>query len=778
MIAQLKRIQLSKNSLFLILLSSLLSRGYAQKPAPSKDAVDYVNPLAGSPFAGFAPGLEGGGTTPIVGRPYAMTNFVVQTHENKMSRMPYIYEDSTVIGFMATHQPTVWMGDYGYVSVMPGVKELKLLPKERALPFSHRQEVSKPYYYSVVMQAGKKETIRGEIAGASRSGLFRFTFPQSEEAHILIQGINLNPELADENNNLSHRLATLKGYIKVDAKNGEITGYNPDRQSAQLGPDLPNFKGYFIIQVDKPFDSFGTWSGAEAHASSTEEYGTRMGAYIRFKTKKNEIVKLRIASSFVSLEQARENLNRETPDWDFDKLVAATRSIWQENLRRIEPQGITENQKAIFYTALFHTMLFPREFSEYGKYYSAFDDKIHSGVSYTDYSLWDTFRAQHPLLLFTQPERVSDMITSLLQMYREGGWLPMWPNPAETNIMLGTHADAVIADAYIKGVRGYDTALAYEAIRKDAMVPPDNDTHRQWGDREPWAGSEARGGLSYYHSLGYVPIDRTQESVSRTLEFSMDDYCVAMMARGMGKMEDYARILPRSKNYENVFDKEAGFFTARTFNGHFEYRRHVATAAIDTGRDEGFTEGSKWTYAFGVMHDIPGMITLMGGNEQFGKMVDSNFSGNHYHHDNEPGHHYIYLYVYCGQPWKTQELVRKHTTINYRNEPLGINGNDDCGQMSAWYLFSTMGFYPVTPASGVYAIGAPQFPRITLHYQAGGKPVQLDIVAHHLSAENLYVQSVTLDGKPVDHPFISHADLVKGQQLVFEMGPKPNYNWK
>jgi len=761
-----------KNSITIItIFFSLLSyQSFAQKKDASKQEVDYVNPLIGSPFAGFAKGLEGGGTTPIVGQPFAMTNFVLQTHENKMSRMPYIFEDSMVIGFLATHQPTVWMGDYGYVSLMPEIGDLRVLPKDRALHFSHKTEIPKPYYYSVILEAGKKQVIRGEIAAASRSGMFRFTFPESKQSHFVIHGINLNPELADSNNSLEHRIATLKGYMKVDKENGEITGYNPDRQSAQLGPELPHFKGYFVIQFDKSFDSFGTWSGDQVHADSMEQYGTRMGAYISFKTKKNEQVKVRIGTSFISIEQARENLHREIPDWDFEKLVASTKAIWQENLTRIQPSGISENQKSIFYTALFHTMLFPRELSEYGRYYSAFDDAIHEGISYTDYSLWDTYRAEHPLLIFTQSDRVNGMVGSLLQMYKQGGWLPMWPNPAETNIMLGSHADAVIADAYIKGFRGFDENLAYEAIRKDAMVPPDSDTKHKWGDRNPWTSNEARGGLSYYHSLGYVPVDRTAEAVSRTIEFSFDDYCVAQMAKAMGKMDDFNRLISWSRNYQNIYNPKTGFLAPRTFDGTFYPKER---------ENEGFTEGDKWTYNFGAMHDAPGMIDLMGGNEKFAALLDSNFKGNHYHHDNEPGHHYIYLYDYCGQPWKTQELVREHTRINYRNEALGINGNDDCGQMSAWYLFGVMGFYPVAPSSGVYAIGAPQFPKLTIDYHSpDGKLRKLVIVANNISEENKYVQRVTLDGKTIDRPFISHTDLANGTLLQFEMGPKPNYNWK
>ncbi|MCW3110377.1 MAG: glycosyl hydrolase family 92, partial [Segetibacter sp.] len=421
-------------STFILLTLFISIACFAQKPISQKQEVDYVNPLIGTAATGFAKGLDGGGTMPSVGPPYGMTNFVAQTGESKMSRMNYFYEDSSVIGFLASHQPTVWMGDYGYVSVMPQIGDLKVLPKERALNYSHANEVSTPYYYSVLLNAGN-QNIKGEIAAASRSAIFQFTFPTSENAHLIIQGINLNPELTDWANDFTERIKKLKGYVKVDKAKNEITGYNPDRMSAQIGPNLPNFKGYFVIKFSKPFKSFGTWNGDKINASSTEQYGTRMGAYISFATNDNEKVEVRIATSFISIEQARKNLAMELQGNDFNQLVQSTRNEWQKNLSRIKIKGVSEDQKSIFYTAMFHTMQFPREMSEYGKYYSGFDDKVHNGNSYTDYSLWDTYRALHPLLILTQPERVNPMITAMLQMYKEGGRLPMWPNPAETNIM-------------------------------------------------------------------------------------------------------------------------------------------------------------------------------------------------------------------------------------------------------------------------------------------------------------------------------------------------------
>jgi predicted alpha-1,2-mannosidase len=764
---------MKKITVLSLLLLSVFNILFAQ-PKKNKEAIDYVNPLIGTPYAGFKQGLDGGGTVPAVGTPFAMTNFLAQTAEPKMGLNAYVYEEKSIMGFLASHQPTVWMGDYGYVSVMPQIGDLKLLPKDRALSFDHKDEISHPYYYSVLLNAGNNQQIKGEIAAASRAGIFQFTFPAAEQARFIIQGINLNPELADPSNDYAPRIHSIKGYVKIDTIKNEITGYNPDRMSAQIGPALPNFKGYFVIQCDKKIGSYGTWDNATVNPASLEQLGTRMGAYINFKTSAGEKITLRIGTSFISLAQAKLNMAKEISDRSFTELVAETRNTWQKNLACLKPEGISEDQKTIFYTAIFHTMQFPREFAEYGKYYSAFDDKIHTGNSYTDYSLWDTYRALHPLLIFTQPDRVNGMITAMLQMYKEGGRLPMWPNPAETNIMISTHADAVIADAYVKGVRGYDVQLAYKALLKDAMVPPDNDTSLAYGDRDLWTGYEARAGLTAFNRIGYVPFGKTAESVSRTVEYSSDNYCVAQMAKALGKTNDYNKILAWSKNYKNLYDSTAGFLIPKLADGKFVQ----FNPADKLGRQDGFTEGDQWTYLFGAMQDVPGMIEIMGGKEKFIAKLDENFSGNHYRHDNEPGHHYCYLYDYCGQPWKTQELIRKHTTENYRNEPLGINGNEDCGQMAAWYIFGVMGFYPVTPASGIYAIGAPQFPKLTLTFKVNDQPKIFTIVANKLSAENKYVQSVRLDGKAIDHPFISHADIIKGNQLVFEMGPMPNKNWK
>jgi len=735
-------------ALFLIILPDL---GIAQKQLKE---IDYVNPLVGTSL------VNDGGTMPCVGPPFAMTNFTAQTRYNKMGTMPYIYEDSSIFGFLATHQPTEWMGDYGYVSLMPQIGKLAVLPKDRAMRFLHKEEVAKPNYYKVILHNKQNESITTEMTSTSRSGIFKFSFPPDSDSRIIIQGINVDPT-QDDWSNKSNKRIQLSGHLFIDTARNEIIGYNPDRTAMNLGPALPNFKGYFVIKFNQKITSFGTWSNDSVNAQATTQSGYTVGAYVNFKQAKNSQVIAKLAVSFISLEQAKDNLEREIPGWDFQKIQSRTGAKWQKALERVKITTADIQQKYIFYTALFHSMLFPREFSEYGRYYGAGDDKIHEGISYNDYSLWDTYRALHPLFVFTQPGRINGMIQGLLQMYQQSGWLPMWPNPTETNIMISTHADAVITDAFIKGFKGYDTLLAYQAVRKDAFVSPDS-FERKGYDREEWNGFEGRVGLKYYHTLGYVPADKVAESVSRTIEYGIDDYCIATMAKAIGRKDDGEAVMKWSRNYKNLYNSQTDFYSPRLSNGQW---------GGDTGR--AYTEGSMWTYLFGAVQDIDGMIELMGGKAKFVAKLNQTFEKEHYVHDNEPDNHYMYLYDYCDQPWKTQELVRKCVEENYFNNPQGINGNDDCGQMSALYIFSTMGFYPVTPASGIYAVGAPQAPQIDISFDNfEGQKRHLTIKAENFSKENKYVASVTLNGIPIKN-FIKHEDLMKGGVLKFSMTNKP-----
>ena len=707
---------------------------------PVKDAVDLVNPLIGT-----GEGKIGyGGTMPFVNPPFAMTDWTAQTRQNKLSVVSYKYEDTTISGFMGTHQPAIWMGDYGYVTIIPETGKLKTTPEERKLPFSHVDEIARPDYYSVVTGSGD-EKIRTEITATERCAYMRFHFPAGSDAKILVEASRPG----------------IQGLAKVDGSAQEITGYNPDRVDAGLGPfKLPNFKGYFVVQFRKAFHNSGTYGpGQQTPAEAT-------GAYAAFTPGNDDVIEVRVGTSFIGIDEARANLKAEIPDWDFDATQKKLRATWNDKLQRITVEGATEDEQKTVATALYHALLYPRIFSEQGRYYSAFDDTIHKGESYTAYSIWDTFRAEHSLLTLMAPERIPGMITALLQNYQEGGFMPKWPNPSYTNIMIGTHADSLVAEAVNKHFKGFDYDLAWKAVYKDAMTPPDDDTKHRWRDREPATPYEARGGLTYSKQLGYVPTDKTDEAASRTLEDSYDDWCVAQIAKTLGKTKDYEFFLQRSLNYQHIFNKETGFMQGKKSDGSW------------ADPSEGWTEGDHWVYTWAVFHDIPGLLELMGGRDKYNALLDQHFAGKHNVHSNEPSHHYGYLYDYSGEPWKTQAKVREIAYAEYANLPSGIDGDDDCGQMSAWYLFTALGFYPVNPASGEYMIGSPLFGKMSLHLPNGKT---FSVIAENNSATNVYIQSATLNGKPLAAPMIGYDDILAGATLKFVMGPKPSSwasDWK
>lgn len=748
---------------FLSFRSFSLRAGADSDCAPKTgQEVDWVNPLIGT-----RGGFEYGKTLPLVAAPFGMTHWTPMTRESAIGRQPYKYHHGDSIrGFLATHKPAVWMGDYGQFSLMPGIGAPESGRIIRGLPFSHRDECARPYLYSVKMDSPSGE-ILAEMTATERCGYLRFEFSKNSEASVTIEVSRAvarygvaggGPEKGDHN---------FPGFVKIDLQKGEISGYNTDRDSCDLGPPLPNFRGYFVIRFNRPMKSAGTWENNTVFPDKGEQSGDEMGAYAVFDASEENVVEARIGTSFISIEQARENLSREIPGWTFNKIKDEGRARWQERLSAIAIEGAGEEEREVFYTAMYRCLLFPRIFSEYGRYYSAFDDRIHNGISYNDYSLWDTFRALHPLLIFIAPDRVPGMITALIQMYEEGGWMPKWPNPTYTNIMIGTHADSVIADAYVKGVRGFDAQNAYRAMYKDAMIPPDGDERRQWGDREPWQGYEARGGLTWYKKLGYIPAEKVIESVSCTLEYAYNDFCTAQMAKALGKTEDYRYFQKRSGNFRNLYNATTGFMAPRRMDGSW-----------DPDPLKGFTEGGPWTYLFCVMHDVPGLIGLMGGAKEFVKKLDENFSGGYYVHENEPGHHFAYLYDYAGEPWKAQEKARKYCLTKYGGGPGGLAGDEDCGQMSAWYVLSALGLYPVAPGSDEYAISSPLFAKATVYLDAKSSGKKLEIIAKNASERNKYIQSAMLNGKPLPRPFLKHGDLAKGASLVFVMGDKPNYKWK
>jgi predicted alpha-1,2-mannosidase len=726
-----------------LVVGLVLAAGAVSSRGAQKDAVSYVNTLIGTQRSA----IGYGGTMPFVTTPFGMTSWTPQTRQNKISVTSYNYDDTTISGFIGTHQPAIWMGDYGYVTLMPQIGELKITPAERRLPYDHKTEHAHPEYYSVVMDAGANRIIQAEVTGTERCGMFRFVFPKGEQGRVLIEASR--PGVA--------------GFASVNSQSGEISGYNPDRMDAHLGPlALAKFKGYFVVQFQQTPTDMKTYGLRDAGANLSR------GAYAEFNP--GHAVLVRIGTSFISVEQARANLQRELPSWDFDSVRRNLHAMWEEKLARLQVTGASELEMTRLYTALYHALLYPRMFSEYGQYYSAFDDSIHAGESYTAYSIWDTFRAENSLLTLFAPERIDGMITALLQDFKEGGWMPKWPNPSYTNIMIGTHADSLVAEAFRKGFHGFDRELAWEAVLKDAMTPPDGDTTRRWRDREEHTPYEARGGLTYYKQLGYIPTDKTDEAASRTLEDSYDDWCVAQVAKALGHTDAYALLLKRSLNDRNLFNPAIGLMNGKTSDGQW--------APIGSSKDSdenraasGWTEGDAWVYTWSPLHDQAGLLQLMGGAEAYDAKLDQHFSGGRNVHKNEPSHHYGYLYDFGGQPWKTQALVRRIAEKEYAATPGGLDGDDDCGQMSAWLLFTAMGFYPVNPASGEYMIGSPLYRVISLRLQSGKV---LRIESENNSADNVYIQSVNLNDAPLDIPLITWEQIQNGGTLRFVMGPRPS----
>jgi predicted alpha-1,2-mannosidase len=490
-----------------------------------------------------------------------------------------------------------------------------------------------------------------------------------------------------------------------------------------------------------------------------EVEGVNVGAFVTFDTARSGVVDAKVGTSFISIAQANANLDAEMPAWNFESLRNALKATWDGKLGIASIEGATDDERRVFYSGLYHALLYPKLFSEHGRYYSAFDDQVHDGTAYTAYSIWDTFRAENSLLTLFAPERIDAMVQSLLQDYVEGGWMPKWPNPSYTNIMIGTHADSLVAEAINKGFKGFDYQLAYQAVYKDAMTPPEGDTTRRWFDREPYTPYEARAGLTYAKRLGYIPADKISESASSTLEEAYDDYAVAQVAKAAGKNSDYAFFMKRSTNYKNLFNPARGFMQAKNSDGAW------------SSPDDGWTEGDQWVYLFAALHDIPGVVQLLGGPRAASAKLDEHFDGGHNRHDNEPSHHYAFLYDYMGQPWKTQARAREIARDAYSNTPNGVLGNEDCGQMSAWYVFAALGFYPLNPASADFAIGSPLFARVMLNLPNGKT---FEISAPNNTAHNVYIQSATLNGRRLDVPAITYAQIEAGGRLEFAMGPKPS----
>lgn len=721
---------------------------------PYKEPVDFVNPLMGT-LSTFS--LSSGNTYPSISMPWGMNSWTAQTA--KMGDgWQYYYNAEKIRGFKQTHQPSPWINDYGQFSIMPVTGGPKFTEKDRMSWFSHKAEVATPYYYSVYLA---DHDVTTELSPTERACIFRFTFPQSDQSYVVIDAFDRG------------------SYIKINPKDRTIIGYST-RNSGGV-PD--NFKNYFIIQFDKPFDASFVFSDSTLIKDKNELNAGHVGAVIGFKTRRGEAVTARVASSFISHEQAALNLSRELGDKDFNTIKTLGRETWNKELSRILVEGGSDDETKTFYSCLYRTMLFPRKFYEYDinnqvVHYSPYNGQVLPGVMYTDNGFWDTFRAVFPFFNLMYPELNSEIMQAMVNVYKESGWLPEWQSPGHRNCMIGSNSASIISDAYIKGIRGFDVEKLYEAILKNS---------NNAGPIE----SVGRAGADDYNTLGYVPYDGgVNENAARTLEYAYDDFTIAQLAKALKKpQEEISLYTFRAQNYKNVFDKEYKLMRGRNKDGSFQHPFNPYKWG------DAFTEGNSWHYTWSVFQDVNGLAQLMGGRDTLEMMLDSVFSlppifddsyygfpiheiremqimnMGQYAHGNQPIQHMIYLYNFIGKPWKAQ--YRLHEVMNklYHPGPDGYCGDEDNGQTSAWYVFSAMGFYPVCPGTTQYVIGSPLFKRVTLSLN-NGKKVQINAPA--VNNRNVYIDNITLNGRPYENLYFDHFELMKGGKFDFQMSEKPN----
>ena len=649
----------------------------------------------------------------------------------------YYYPDSSILGFSHTHLSGVGEPEYRDILFMPTVGKIRIRPGSAGntasgyrSAFRHETESAGPGYYSVTLD---DYHIKAELTATTRAGFHRYTYPATDSAYLVID--------------LRHPGGAEYLFIRK-INDHEIEGL---RRSNGWAWDQ---YVYFVTQFSQPMDSFIIAENGKFLPGRSEANGNDIVAVVNFSISPDKPLLVKTGISAVSTEGARLNLFREIPDWDFESIREHAVKSWNRALGKIEVKGGKPEQRRVFYTALYHAMLSPDVFMDVDGKYRGIDHGIHWAKDFTNYtvfSLWDTFRGLHPLFTILEPARTTDFIRSLLAKYRNGGRLPMWPLAGNyTDDMLGYHAVAVITDAYVKGIRNFNVEEAFRGMKQSA--------------------NQDRLGLKYYKTMGFIPYDRQGESVSKTLEYCYDDWCIARMAFSLNKKTDYAIFNQRAHFYENVFDKTTGFMRARNIHGQW-------LAPFDPLINSAYSEGNAYQYMF-VPHDVDGLITLMGGDKKFSSWLDTVFtkksgmpgSIGQYNHGNEPSHHLAYLYNFTGQPWKTQALVHRILTELYADDPKGLAGNEDCGELSAWYILSAMGFYSVTPGQDIYVLGAPLFNEIKIHLENGNV---FNVKAKNLSEKNIFVKSAMLNGRPLKRSYLTHEEIMNGSELVFLMDPEP-----
>ncbi len=744
---------MNKQKLLSITMTLLLgvSSIFAQK-----QPVDYVNPLMGTDSK---ISLSNGNTYPAIALPWGMNFWMPQT--GKMGDgWAYTYASDKIRGFKQTHQPSPWINDYGQFSIMPMTKQLKIDQDSRASWFSHKAEKATPYYYSVYLSEYNMTT---EIAPTERCAYFRFTFPEASDAYVVVDAFDRG------------------SYVKVIPEENKIVGYT----TRNSGGVPQNFRNYFVIEFDKPFTFNKVWADYHLVETHLELQSNHVGAAIGFSTKKGEQVHAKVASSFISPEQAELNL-KEIGNKTFEQTKEAGRKAWNDVLGRIKVEDDDENRMRTFYSCLYRSVLFPRMFHEVNAkgetvHYSPYNGEIRPGYMFTDTGFWDTFRCLFPLLNLMYPSVNKEMQEGLINTYKESGFFPEWASPGHRGCMVGNNSASILVDAYMKGVKVDDIKTLYEGL-----IHGTENVH-------PEVSSTGRLGYEYYNKLGYVPYDvKINENAARTLEYAYDDWCIYRLAKELKRPKKEINLFAkRAMNYKNLFDKESKLMRGRNEDGTFQ----SPFSPLKWG--DAFTEGNSWHYTWSVFHDPQGLIDLMGGKEMFVTMMDSVFAvppifddsyygqviheiremtvmnmGN-YAHGNQPIQHMIYLYDYAGQPWKAQYWLRQVMDRMYTPGPDGYCGDEDNGQTSAWYVFSALGFYPVCPGTDEYVMGTPLFKKATLHFENGNSLV---IDAPNNSTENFYIDSMSFNGADHTKNYLRHEDLFKGGTIKVDMSNRPNLN--
>lgn len=780
----------SIRSIIIITCISLITQMSCTQNETSGDTslspVDYVNPFLGTDFFGH--------TYPGATVPFGMVQLSPDNGTNGWTfSSGYAYQENTIMGFSHTHLSGTGNTICGDILIMPKTGDkLQVVPGSSKDPdtgyrsrFDHKDEKASPGYYSVLL---KDYDIKVELTTTKRAGMHRYTFPESKKSTIIF----------DLGHAIGGNFENEKSTITI-VNDSLVTGVK----------DSKGVKVYFAAEFSKPFQYYGTFdagyytpeSGASVFPYKNEEKGKKIGAFLSYDTQKDEQVIIRVGISYTSIDGARKNLKADIDHWNFDQVVNEARQTWINAMSSISIDGTTEENKEIFYTAVYHSLLAQQTAQDVDGKYFGMDRKVHSmekGDFYPSFSVWDTYRTEHPLMTIIAPEHVNDMVKSIVAKTKEYGWLVAQHFRNEPGQgMVGDHLIPLIVDAYLKGHRDFDAEFIYEAMRTKALTLPP----------APIPSYAGRSGLMDYISLGYAPFDKVTEAVPNTLELAYDDWCIAQMAKEMGKEEDYQLFMKRAKNYTNLFDTETQFFRPKKANGSWlpelgdnkqeivkagdhSYYKYFDPLLVGRRPSRHYTESNAWQYLWSVQHDPAGLIDLFGGNDKFADRLDEFFTMSptislpkyvgvvgtigQYVQGNQPSHHVAYMYNYAQKPWKTQEMARKVTEQLYRSGQGGLCGNEDMGSLSSWYILSAMGIYPVTPGNTQYAIGSPLFDEVTIQV---GEDKSFKFIAVNNSQQNKYIQSASLNGKEINRSWIDHSEIMNGGTLKFVMGPEPNKDW-